>query len=155
MLFIHLSPFYPWSLLKKMSTRKNEEHRLALNEGKQWHIPFWPDMEKKILFSSYRHFIALPYHYRIAPPLGALKNQDNAICQLFMVSKKSFSDSSPHESVFLAKTWIIHCIVGLPLNGFSLEVIWLDLASCVLSRGHAFYKALAIHWSLPVCRALC
>ena len=45
MLYIHLSPFYLLSLLKKMSTRKNEEHRLALNEGKQWRIPFWPDLE--------------------------------------------------------------------------------------------------------------
>lgn len=121
MRFIHLSPFYPLSLLKKMSTRKNEEHRLALNEGKQWHIPFWPDMEEKIWFSSYRHFIASPYHYRIAPSLGALKNQDNDICQLFMLSKKSFSDFSPHESLFLAKTRIVHCIVGIPLNGFSLS----------------------------------
>ena len=121
MCFIHLSPFYALSLLKKMSTRKNEEHRLALNEGKQWHIPFWPDMEEKIWFLSCRHFIDSPYHYRIAPPLGALKNQDNDICQLFMLSKNSFSDSSPHESLFLAKTRIVHCIVGIPLNRFSLS----------------------------------
>lgn len=135
MCFIHLSPFYALSLLKKISTRKNEEHRQALNEGKQWHIPFWPDLEEKFWFLSYRHFIDSPYHYRIAPPLGALKNQDNDICQLFMLSKNSFSDSSPHESLFLAKTRIVHCIVGIPLNGFSIQVlhpqvIWLNLA-CV------------------------
>lgn len=71
-------------------------------------FPFCPLMEEKICFPSYRHFIVLPDHNRIKPPLRAVKNKDNDPCQPFMCPIKALV-TLHNYSLFLAKAWIAHC----------------------------------------------
>lgn len=83
-----------------------------------------PNVEERICFPSYRHFIVLPDHNRIKPPLRAVKNQDNDPCQPFMSPIKALV-TLHNYSLFFAKAWIAHCLVVIPLNRFSFSI---DLA---------------------------
>lgn len=110
-------------------------------------------IEKKVWFLSYRHFIILPDHNRIKPPLRSMKNQDNDTCQPFMSAIKALV-TLHNQSLFLAKAWITHCLVVIPLNRFSFSIDLARFGLCVPFRCHPFCRTPAIHWSLTICHAL-